>query len=51
MPCSFLITELRYAFVSATGQLVGEVMRVLELAPGQDPASPKAMQLAHARCL
>ncbi len=51
MPCNFLITELRYACVLATDQLVGKVMRELELAPGQDPASQKAMQLANARCL
>ncbi len=51
MPCNFLITKLRYTSVWATDQLVGEVMRELELAPGQDPASQKAMQLANARCL
>ncbi|KAL3134495.1 hypothetical protein ABBQ38_006348 [Trebouxia sp. C0009 RCD-2024] len=34
---------------SGTDQLVGEVMRELELAPGHNPASQKAMQLANAR--
>jgi len=48
MPCNVLITKLRYTSVWATDQLVGEVMRELELAPEQDPA--KVLQLAHARC-
>ncbi|KAL3130136.1 hypothetical protein ABBQ38_008448 [Trebouxia sp. C0009 RCD-2024] len=43
------INVVKTSMSNGTGQLVGEVMRVLELAPGQDPASPKAMQLAHAR--
>ncbi len=42
---------IRYTSVWSTDQLVGEVMRELELAPGHDPASQKAMQLANARCL
>ncbi len=49
MPCNLPITKLRYTSVWATDQLVGEVMRELLLAPGEDPA--KALQLAHARCL
>ena len=48
--CNILITKLRCTSVWATDQLVDEVMRELELVPGQDPASQKAMQLANARC-